>query len=432
MSFLKISKRKQRSIIEESKDLEVLFALDDQQFIQKVNMIHMDEQDLKLIKFLQPTIEENIEQIVGDFYGTMLDVGHLKEKIEKHSTVERLKETLKQHVIQLFSGEIDDTFIQNRLRVAEVHYRIGLTSAWYTGSFQNLQNSLLHIIAMKMNNVNDLETVLASVNKLLSLEQQIVLEAYERKNEEFLIKQFEQGKQELRDKIMEISDGLVALAEETQASTQTLSQHITQVNQTASTSNEQSVAAKARATEGQEKLDALVGKIQSIDDYSKNMVASITSLGTSTDQIVTAINIVKDIAEQTNLLALNSAIEAARAGEYGKGFGVVSDEIRKLSEQTKDSTTQIDKLIASSNSFRKKVTETLTEVEDALALAVESSDEMDRSFKDVMDTVQGSGSVILSVKEQMNNLVSIADEIEQAMHEVTTSAEQLNEATSMG
>ncbi|MCX7998895.1 MAG: methyl-accepting chemotaxis protein, partial [Leptospiraceae bacterium] len=111
------------------------------------------------------------------------------------------------------------------------------------------------------------------------------------------------------------------------------------------------------ATEGEEMVNQMKNlqaeiqdRVITINDYIKELEFQTNQIGSITDAV-------SELAKQTNMLALNAAVEASRAGEFGRGFAVVSIEIRKLSDESKNSANKIQGLI---DEIKKSVKKTVT------------------------------------------------------------------------
>ncbi|HDX9580330.1 TPA: globin-coupled sensor protein [Bacillus pseudomycoides] len=431
MTILWRSKKETKSWLKQAERLHIEINVNNPDILSKVQMIRLNKSDLQMIKCIQPLIEQNIERLVDDFYNSIIEINELREIIQKHSSVDRLRNTLKVHLVELFNGKIDNHFLEKRLRVAKVHYHIGLKPAWYMGAFQNLQNSLINIISNTISTKEEVTTFITAITKILSLEQQIVLEAYEDENLKQRNKQYENAKTEIKGKILKTSLELVSLAEETNTSVERLIENSNTVNQMVIKSNEDSTMAQAFTKEGQQKINELVQNIQGISTNIENMNHSVTKLSEASSQITTVVKIVQNIADQTNLLALNSAIEAARAGEHGKGFSIVSEEVRKLAEETKNSVGKIQYLIHSSNEYTHHVIETLKQVNKTVLIGNETSSQANESFTKISESIYENVQKINLAKDQMDDLVVAIKEIGTATSGVTEAAEHLNETADL-
>jgi methyl-accepting chemotaxis protein len=114
------------------------------------------------------------------------------------------------------------------------------------------------------------------------------------------------------------------------------------------------------AQNASQRMEQLVEALEQVSGQSTTTVHHIDEMAQHLDGIFSLLEDVKSIADQTNLLALNAAIEAARAGEAGRGFAVVADEVRNLSERSTAFNEQIRKLAHSSKESISKVRDTVS------------------------------------------------------------------------
>lgn len=415
--------------LDDAKHKQVKIEIQDKTVLQQLEMIDLSLEEIKVAKAIQPFISEHIDKIVSTFYETITNVEQLKTIILENSTLEKLKQTLETHLIEMFSGQINENFLNKRIRVANVHYRIGLEPKWYMGAFQNLRDTLLMLVHQHIENRDESMKISQVISKILNFEQQLVLEAYEKENIRQRQLQYDKVKAELKTKILTVCEDMTSITEQTNAAVQQLVAGSEAVNSSVFVGAEKSRDTQKLATEGQEQLLGLESRIASIYTRTSKMEEIVAQLNESVQEIGEVINLVQAIADQTNLLALNSSIEAARAGEHGKGFSVVAEEIRKLATQTKDSVKQIREYVIQTQDFTGEVVSAIHEVHYFVQEGKVESDATDLAFKKIVESMSTSLKDVENVEQGMETLVYNIREISRSMDKVVESADTLFVAT---
>lgn len=422
----------EQTLLEMSKQMEPVVKVNvDSDLEKQLNMLDLTVEDFAVAQALKPFVEGKNTTIIDRFYKNLEHNRDLIVIIEKNSSIERLKKTLSRHVVEMFSGEMSEAFIQRRKIIAHIHVRIGLTQKWYIASFQKIFDGLMDLVLENFPCQADRTLAIKVINKLLNLEQQVVLEAYDdevlRINEEEAL-----AKTQLIESLEQTSSELASLAERTNTSIEEMTSQVNIVTANSITGTELAEEASKAAIQGKSRLNAMDGSLKNMEQGTIKVNQEMTSLEETSTQIKEIIGIVKSIADQTNLLALNASIEAARAGEHGLGFAVVADEVRKLAEQTGNSVTNVTDLVNQTNEQVMHSATSIKEVQDFLTDVREQMKNTEIAFGKIdesMEKTKTSNENIQGDLEVFNNKIH---EIEQSAATVIESANKLNELMGEG
>lgn len=242
------------------------------------------------------------------------------------------------------------------------------------------------------------------------------------------------------DQVAASAEELMASADETMLGTELISTSIQNVSDAADKQKEMSSSSAAFAQKVLEEAEEIANqanqatalsistneKIEKGSVYVENTVSqmnliqstveetadSLTLLASRTTEIVNILKLVQDISDQTNLLALNAAIEAARAGEAGKGFAVVADEVKKLSEQTKQSVSDISRIAAEIENDTTTTVSSIQQVKDRVNAGITISHDTKATFDEIL-------AIIGQVQNQVNEITAVSDSIHSKMESVS-------------
>ena len=156
--------------------------------------------------------------------------------------------------------------------------------------------------------------------------------------------------------------------------------------------------------EGSSMVQELKEQAHNVETASNVTVEVIESLTQKVTEVQSFVGTILSISSQTNLLALNASIEAARAGEAGRGFAVVAEEIRQLSEQTKDASNNITSIIEELNGDTKRANESIQN-------SVASVDKQNELIEETREKFQKINEGVAELTRNIDNTEGVIKEI---------------------
>ena len=199
---------------------------------------------------------------------------------------------------------------------------------------------------------------------------------------------------------------------------------ITHINESTQDGLRRAREAGDAANSGAETISQTNVEMAEIAKTVQSAGQNINEVGVQSNKISMIVQVIKDVADQTNLLALNAAIEAARAGEQGRGFAVVADEVRKLSERTAVSTGEIGKMV---DAIQVSTREVVAQVGNGVKMVdegVTNARQAGETIGGLQDMAKKVSQLVAAVDEALREQASASNDVAKKVEDVAAQAEE--------
>lgn len=390
----------------------------------QLKFIGLEEQDIITLTRLKPLIEENIVEIVDHFYANIASIPQLINIIEKHSNIDKLKQTLKQYILDMVSGDIGENYIMHRKIIGKVHNQIGLFPEWYIGAYTIIQNELLKLLIRKCKTTEEVSVFFTSFQKLCSLDMQIAIQTYIESYTSSMMKLSEID--ELQNKLNDSAFLLASSAKQTTSSIMEKEERVQHILEEFDTIQEEFKEMISQVELGKDNVSDSLLKINRVAQLIENVKSLTNELNENSIQIGEVVKTIRMISMQTNILSLNAGIEAARAGEHGKGFSVVAQEVRNLAKQTEAALDQIQHQVTSVQNMVNKFDSSFQSIVNETSYFSEVNKEIIGILDGSVGSMKQSDGKISTLGEEIGDFRQTFEEVTEASQQISDMAERLS------
>ncbi len=374
------------------------------------------QEHVKKLQELSPVITFILDDILETVLDHLMKSPEMAKIAKESSTRERLKKVFADYFRSLLSGKLDDEYFAMRKRMGETHNRFGVPVTWFLATYASFQTLLIPKVVEELyKDPEELQKSLLAITHVMNLDSQLVTDHYMtiRMN---ALEEANQRNEQLQMEIASVSQEVAASVTQAEHTVIRTSESAAQILEETGQTEKSSKNLVGLAKENEKLMNEMERQfVQSAEKVGLS-VEGMNNLKNTSEEIIKMTQGIEAIADQTNLLALNASIEAARAGEHGKGFAVVASEVRKLAENAKALSGQINGLIDQNNKGIQ-----------SLVLQMKELNEENHASQDNVKRVKTGLSTF---QVEMENYLEMFGRNKKDLETIVSSIQEINETTS--